>query len=521
MQTFTGKILLIPVFVFRDFNKLSKQYVFIILLMLLSNEAATGQSWQWALTQSLAPRSQAVAVKQDAAQCVYIATYTDSVSTPVESRVEKRDVNKQLLWQKQIIGHVVITDLELNVTGNAVVIGYFMGNISIDGIILTSITTFDYSAFIFETDANGVVQWAHEFNPVNGNFQTGDLYIDINGTMYLTSQVSGNFGFCAFHQLNAQGFIIRNEFNNNFENRTFTRVLTDADGNVYLSGTCGNGAMFDALSANPSFSYQNFLVKYDSSLNAQWLITRNYITFDDNNSLSTDGRSLYWAFDDFNGLSDTTKILKCNYQGQVLNEIISPLAGAFFPSSNYATDKHGNGILAVNVYVSIYLFRYDSAFNILWQDTLRVQTSGFTFGNGLTCYDSCFYLSAAYLSDSLVFDHIVLHNPNVNANYQSDVFIAKWSNQLPVSVNILEEGDNRLIVFPNPASNKLNVQYTAFKTGDQLVILDVLGNIAYAEQIESMRFEVATSQLKNGIYFLKVSDRQGNQKGNCKVVVMR
>ena len=165
-------------------NKLNfmKKILLVTCFIALSNlQNSFSQAWQWAYTESTTPRSQAVAVKEDQTGNVYTASFTDSVSTRVYSTMIKRDINQQIIWQKQIMGNATITDLEINSINHAIVVGYYLGTISIDGSSLTSFSLTENSGFIFETDENGMVLWVRDINPANGDFKTGDLFIGTDG----------------------------------------------------------------------------------------------------------------------------------------------------------------------------------------------------------------------------------------------------------------------------------------------------------------------------------------------------
>ncbi len=123
-----------------------------------------------AYTGGFTPRSTAVAVKQDLSGNFYVASFTDSISTRLSTQMEKRDVNQQPLWQKQINGNATITDLDINAANHAVVVGYFTGTISIDGNNLTSFSPVENSGFILKQMKTGTILWVHDLNPVNGDF---------------------------------------------------------------------------------------------------------------------------------------------------------------------------------------------------------------------------------------------------------------------------------------------------------------------------------------------------------------
>ena len=480
----------------KSFTMTKTKRLLVILLCVFAH-TLHAQSYQWGLTTAKAERSQAVSVRQNSLGEIYLATYSDSVTIRLYSQFEKRDANQQLIWQKQINGNVTIADFELNAAGNPVVAGYFQGTISIDGILLTGITGVN-TGFIFECDTTGSVQWVHTLNPGNSTFEPVDLFIAQSGLMYLTSELYLGNAFCAFHKLNAVGNIIQTELPTTFENRTFSHIRSDASGNVYLSGTCGNLATFDNLTPNPTQSYQNFLVKYDSSFNAQWLITRNYITFDHNNEIGSDGQNLYWAFVDFTNNSDTVKIIKTDLSGQILNTIDGPMAIAFFPGVDYSVDSSGNSTLIVEAFTRFYIYRYDSAFNIVWQDTLMTQISGFPLHTDLICYDSCFYIASIYTNDTLEFDNqFMLINPNSGSGYPSDVFVCKWGYNQALSANDFKNA-NEILVFPNPVTDIINVDY---EESSYVFVSDIAGKIVYSSSFQK---QIDVSKFSEGIYFLRL-----------------
>jgi Secretion system C-terminal sorting domain len=483
----------------------------IALLLCFIPQFLTAQTYEWALTKGTMPRSNAVAIREDANKDVYFAYYTDSVTVRVSSHWEKRTAaSQQIIWQKDYVGDITITDVELNTANHPVVLGYFSGTVNLDGTLITSPGPASMG-FIFETDLSGTIIWSNTFSPLPGtNFSTGDLFIGADGNFYITSGFATTEGFCAFHKLNPQGAIITNEFNYDFEVRTFSHILTDGDNNIYLSGTCGNLAAFDTIAANPNFSYQNFLVKYDSTFKAQWLQTRNYITFDDNNSLGTDGQDLYWAFNLFSGNADTVQIIKAAKNGTILNTINAPVGVSFFPGLDYGVDMAGNSTLVLNTFTRYYVYRYDAAFNIIWADTLFGQASGFPLQFDVQCYDSCFYMTGVYLNDTLQLGNFTLLNPNVGQNYQSDLFLTKWSYASPLAVSNNEIAGDEIIIYPNPSSGYFNIKGLN-KHVNKIELTDAIGKVVLKKETHAFDFTtIDTGNLRNGIYFVKVYSGKKN-----------
>lgn len=492
-----------------------KKVVYSLVLLILAIEftPAFSQSYQWAITTSNSPRSQAVSLRQDQLSNIYLASFTDSSSIRVHSQIEKRDEQQNMIWQLIFPGNVTISDMEINSSGMLIAAGYFQDTLSVDTFILVN-NTGSNTGFICEITPQGMVNWLHEINPTGDDFKPGDLFISSNGSMYITSQLSGGTGVnCAFHQLDVNGNILQTEIGANFDNRTFSHILADNNGNVYLSGTCGNMAIFDALTANPSFSYQNFLVKYDSTFTAQWILTKEYITFDNNNNICSDGQKLFWVYDEsFPTSVDTVKISTVDFNGNELNNFAGPLDIAFFPGVDLAVDSSGNSVLALEAFTRTFLFRYDSQFNMTWQDTLYTRISSFPFYNALVCYDSSFYISSMYISDTLIADNFTLLNPNSGSNFPSDIFICKWG--FP-QINGVQEVENSSVhLFPNPVSDKLfilssdNIRYSRFS------IYNLLGKEIFRDQYNGDYIPV--EEISSGMYILKLND--GTKEQTVKFV---
>jgi hypothetical protein len=501
--------------------KMKKTLILFCLLVIFNLHKTLAQSWQWAYTEGTAPRSTPVAIKQDHNGELYTAYFTDSISTTVSTQMNKRDANQQLLWQILFHGNVHISDAEIDAANQAIVVGYFMGNVAFGDTLLSSYSPVDNSGFILRTDTAGHIEWVKAINPVNGNFEPNDMYIAANGQIYLTSAVSGSYGFCAFHKLDAQGNILMNEFNNNFDNRTFSHILTDNAGNIYLSGTCGNQAMFDTIHADANFSYQNFLVKYNDLFEAQWLITRNYITFDDNNSLSSDGHSLYWAFNEFISNLDSIKIIKFDFNGQNITATSGPLGSAFFPAFNFMADSNGKSVLLVNVYSSIYLYGYDNTLSISWMDTLQNHISGFPYTPLLSCYDSVFYISSVYLADTLSVGSFLLLNPNSGANFPSDIFTAQWGYQSAVAINEHTKYNHSIVVYPNPANDILKIESIIEPGTETLKILNSQGKLIYYKTISSSLTTINISDFPGGLYFIQLEDEANEVSNMTKFLVIK
>ncbi len=477
--------------------------IFYTCILLLTALQSFSQSFEWAYTTGYSNFNYVSSIKRDHVGDIYLASYKDSAGIILNTRIEKRNSSNAVLWNIDFQGGAVIRDIEINSQNHAVFAGSFSGELIAGQDTLRS--PLIHSAFLIETFENGSYFWAVTFNPANDDFSPTDIFIDAADNIYLAAELAGStsHGFCSFHKLDLWGVPMQDEFNDNTEVRTFTHIIADNAGNVYLSGTCGNFATFDSLVSDPSFSYQNFLVKYDSSFKAQWLITRSYITFDHNNGLGTDGQSLYWTFLEASSSADSIKLVKSDLNGQILIDQPGPLVGSFFPYINSGTDPGGNTLLTAAAFNKIYLYRYDNQFNLQWEDSLLAQVSGFAPLIQSACYDSSFYIGSRFYADSLYVGSILLTNSNATA-FNAEVFFAKWSFQNNVSV-LSPPGNMQLNVYPNPASKKINFYYPENKKAT-LTVKDLFGRSCYDRNIQfAGEYEIVLDGIKPGIYFVQLS----------------
>ena len=486
-------------------------------LALFLSSAAHAQILDWAFSTGYPSSTHVAALRQDMAGNIFLATNHDSSGAMLSSTIERRDEFQNVMWSQTFTGLNKITDMEMNSFGHPLICGWFIGDFIFGNDTLHS--TPDASAFLVELDSSGHNIWTRIFNPIPGSdFKPVDMHIDNFDNIYLTATYSGlSPGFTSFHKLDMWGLPLQDEFNMSSDIRSFSHIIADDNGNVYLSGTCSNQAQFDSLTA-PIGSYQNFLVMYDSQFNAQWLITRPYITFDDNNALSYDGLHLYWSFIEANSNADTIKLVKTDLNGQILLDKVGPLAGIFFPGITFTTDAQGNGLFVANIFSRLFLYRFDNQFNQLWNDTLYTSASGFPIDISLACYDSSFYISSKYYNDSLFVGPVLLLNPNA-ANFGSDLFVARWINDPTLGIK-RPSFTTSFSAFPNPTNGI--VRLTLKKTEGLLIVRNVLGAIVQNYSISDDREHVIDlSELNNGFYFIQFLEVDGTVLNSEKILLIK
>ena len=75
----------------------------------------------------------------------------------------------------------------------------------------------------------------------------------------------------------------------------------------------------------------------------------------------------------------------------------------------------------------------------------------------------------------------------------------------PISVQEINFGENRVLVFPNPAADKLNISLAA-KEESEVSVYDQTGRLVYREKVLSS-LSIPTQNWSKGIYFVKVNGK--------------
>jgi hypothetical protein len=87
----------------------------------------------------------------------------------------------------------------------------------------------------------------------------------------------------------------------------------------------------------------------------------------------------------------------------------------------------------------------------------------------------------------------------------------------PNSIKDLQFGAN-ISLYPNPASNVLNVQSSEFISDISMV--DEMGRVvSHISDLHTLNYQMNTSQLSSGVYFLRLNDNKGHIPAVRKVVV--
>ena len=97
------------------------------------------------------------------------------------------------------------------------------------------------------------------------------------------------------------------------------------------------------------------------------------------------------------------------------------------------------------------------------------------------------------------------------------------SNGCPAATSKIDQityNNNEVVIYPNPATNILNVEIKRLTATTEINIVDVLGNKVESEKSEGMNTtQVDINNLQNGIYFVVVTS--GKQVTTKKVIIYK
>jgi hypothetical protein len=275
--------------------------------------------------------------------------------------------------------------------------------------------------------------------------------------------------------------------------------------------TCGAGAYAQQL-ANPGFEQWDTLGDYTQPSNWFTLNPLVQFGFEPSTTLTTDAHSGNYAvvltsiagqFTDYSGVLCTGPILDQNFEADFSNIKVAyssrPSHLKFYYKSLPVSGDQG--ILAM------YLTKWNP---VLWQSDTIAEASmlfdaqvntytlaelQFDYWNAATP-DSMFVIASSSIDG---------FNPTPESQLVFDDFELVYD---PTALSSIKQQDWAVHVYPNPASTKFFVQ-TPHKVCS-LVLCDVNGkNIVQREK--ALHHQIDVSECAPGLYFLQLTDEQGNR----------
>jgi len=179
-----------------------------------------------------------------------------------------------------------------------------------------------------------------------------------------------------------------------------------------------------------------------------------------------------------------------NSVGCVATAISTVVAGA--TTTINAISSSTNNLCAGN-YTSIYISSYSGP-----------TISTYTWSNGTNAF-------SIYVNPTVTTTYTVLATNNVGCS-SSGTVTQIVSNCSTVGINEIDN-NNTISIYPNPANDFMTIEVTELvevADATTIYIINALGEMVLTEKVTSSNTTLNTSNLTNGIYFIKVESKNGS-----------
>ncbi len=122
----------------------------------------------------------------------------------------------------------------------------------------------------------------------------------------------------------------------------------------------------------------------------------------------------------------------------------------------------------------------------------------------------------------------IFHSPGYSEDDSTKVFIESNGGELEINI-VFKDGvilnidsefkKDELVIYPNPAKNSLFIKNSSFLNIEEVLFINLNGQVVLRENYFSINNGINISGLKNGIYFIRI--KTGDRFVSRKVVVKR
>jgi len=404
----------------------------------------------------------------------------------------KYDSSGNVLWAKSVSGECDISPSAIAVDkfGNS----YITGSFTNDSIRFGSTTIYNYTIdtneiFFVKYDSAGNAIWATSFGGHNYGFGY-DVNVDSTGNVFLLGNVIDTINLGNNATLIPGNFVAKFDSSGNAiwtkRTRSETSMSRDALGNLYLMGTwLGSSFIIETDTFINNGLEATYIVKYDSSGNKIWAkYAQGYSNTDEINGeqISTDasGNSYITGYIDSDSIN--------------------------FYSNVIGYGNSGNHVL--------FLVKYDSSGNALWEKSLGINQYHERDGNGVSADAFGNVYVTGYFQTDLPFGLIIL-----NCNGDGDMFIAKNGSEETGISEIKHQQPISILLSPNPFTTQTILTLQGSYTNPTLFIYNLLGQEVRSIKVgTNTQLTINREQLAGGMYFYKVIDENNNILGIGKLI---
>lgn len=297
----------------------------------------------------------------------------------------------------------VAEEIATDENGNSYITGFFRTSTNFDGININTIGI--YNVFVAKYNTSGNILWVKK-GEINSYASGNGIDININGQLYVTGNYHKNaISFDAFTipnkgvedifiaQFDENGTIqwLVNAGSNWFD--LANSIVTDEQGNAYLTGSCSNNATFNSYNNNQIKTIQTnnnsddiYVAKYNENGVIQWLESGGGIG------------------------SDVANSIAINKNG---NEIV--VSGSHSNQANF-----GGSILNIGSISDIITLKYDNDGNFIWQKNSGGTSSGEATSNTIDVLGNT-------VIGGIAFTPTYIGNTIINSISGTSIFLVKYN----------------------------------------------------------------------------------------------
>ncbi len=262
-------------------------------------------------------------------------------------------------------------------------------------------------------------------------------------------------------------------------------IAVQRNGNVYITGYLSGSCDFNPSSAiaNLSGNADCFFAKYDNNGNYVWANRIGGGTYDDSGmDIEVDTLGNVFLLGNFTGTVD------------------------FNPST-------GTTNMTSTAFTDLFFGKYNTNGGIVW---VRHIGTGTVKSLEIDQQNNIYLYGNHSATGNVDFDpNAGVYN--LNGNYAT-IFLAKYGATIPTGQAEIINADSKLLLFPNPASNEINIICDNTINDSEIIITNVLGQHIISFPISNDNTNYNIEHLKSGIYFVSLINKQSNLISRIKFV---
>jgi len=519
-------------------------------------------SWQWAKGVGGATGEVAYAICNDPNGNLYVTGLFSSPTltfgsitliNPDSSKalfIVKYNSSGNVIWARGTAGKNANTsgnDIQTDAEGNFYVTGYFADTLVLGSIALISDQS-STDAFVAKFDSSGNVIWAESLGGLGSSWGNG-IGVDQNNNVYIAGEFYGSLTLGSFTLTNTdlsaqdifvakyddQGNVLWAKSAGGSWVDEVTSLSADPNGNVYITGQFRSPTITfgPTTLVNTNGSSDIFIARYNRDGILKWAKRAGGAKYDYGADVSSDDNYVYvtgsftdpylvFEGDTIPGLgqANTTFVFKLDTMGDVI--WAKSMDGNPGSSRGYSITNDAEGNVLVTGYFlgsliagnttlvdvgpggDLYVVAYHSSGAVL--NAISAEGPGIYNVQSISIDPSGnVYVAGSFKLDTLKFDSIVVTNSVIGGIYH-DIFIAKLSISLVLSVSQSFSSDLDATFYPNPAHQVVNIDLGAPYAKINVEVIDVVGQLVLRQRFDySQHFTIDLSEIRSGIYFIRIN----------------